>query len=229
MTDLLPDRDNYMIGFADMDELLKAHFPFHHAIVVGARLNDSIVNGIKKGPTLEYFNHYAETNKRLNAIVENISKFLVRKIENQFIRATAEDHEMDAEYWKTLRDKYSHKMAATRAGIGWIGKTDLLVSERFGPRLRLAGVLANYPFERPGIPITESRCGSCAICVEACPAQAASGRLWNTEVGRDDFYNAAKCRKMCRKRTWESLRKEISLCGVCVSVCPKGREFRPAV
>jgi epoxyqueuosine reductase QueG len=45
-------------------------------------------------------------------------------------------------------------MAATRAGIGWIGKKDLLVSEKFGPRNRLASVLTNYPFENLGGPIT---------------------------------------------------------------------------
>ena len=122
------------------------------------------------------------------------------------------------------RTNFSHKMVATRAGLGWIGKTDLLVSEKFGPRLRLATVLTNYRFDNLGIPITESRCGKCGICVEACPSQAANGNSWNVSLDRDQFYDAFKCRDMCRKLSLERLDKEISICGICVCVCPKGQK-----
>ena len=225
--DLLSNHDEYIIGFADMGQLLKNNYPFRYAIVVGAKLNDGIINGIESAPTIEYFNLYNKTNDNLNKLVLKIANFLQSKnIENQYVFATAEDNEMDDEYWKNLRYKYSHKMAATRAGIGWIGKTDLLVSEKFGPRLRLASVLTNYEFDNLGNPITQSRCDACVICVEKCPARAANGKLWNTEIDRDEFYNAAKCREMCRKRTWENIHKEVSLCGICVSVCPKGKKVK---
>lgn len=225
ITDLLPYRDDYIAGFADMGQLLKNNYPFRYAVVVGAKLNDEIINGIESAPTLEYFNLYNKTNDNLNNLVIKISDFLQSKnIKNQHVFATVEDSELDDQYWKTLRYKYSHKMAATRAGLGWIGKTDLLVSEKFGPRIRLASVLTNYKFENLGSPITESRCGACVICIEKCPAQAASGKLWNTKTDRDEIFNAAKGREMCRKRTWENIHKELSLCGICVSVCPQGKK-----
>lgn len=224
ITDLLPNQDEYFIGFADMEHLLIKHYPFRYAVVVGAKLNDEIIDGIEQAPTMAYFNLYHKTNNNLNELVLKISNFLqTNRIENQAIFATVEDSELDRDYLKTIRYKYSHKMAATRAGIGWIGKTDLLVSERFGPRCRLASVLTNYRFKNLGGPITESQCGSCTICVEKCPAQAANGKLWNTKIDRDEFFNAAKCRAMCRKRAFENIHIEISLCGLCLSVCPKGK------
>jgi epoxyqueuosine reductase QueG len=87
----------------------------------------------------------------------------------------------------------------------------------------MASVLTNHRFQKLGTPITESRCGDCMVCVENCPGQVANGKLWNIEVDRDEFFNAVKCKETCRKRSFESIGKEISLCGVCISVCPKGK------
>ena len=101
-------------------------------------------------------------------------------IEAYPIKATVEDSEIDDTYKKTLRYPFSHKMAATRSGIGWIGKTDLLVTSRFGPRVRLASLLTTENISHSGIPIDESQCGSCNICVNHCPAKAATGQLWTS-------------------------------------------------
>lgn len=70
--------------------------------------------------------------------------------------------------------------------------------------------------------MTESKCGDCNICVDSCPAQAATGQLWTVEIDRDQFYNPFKCRKFCRQILAEKIKKEISLCGIRTSVCPKG-------
>ena len=222
--DLLPNQNEYLIGFADMNGLLKEEFPYRYAIVIGAKLNDVIIDRIEIAPTIDYLNHYEKTNENLNKLGSKISKYLAANgIENQFIPATVEDSELDEKYFETLRYKYSHKMAGTRSGIGWIGKTCLLISERFGPRLRLASILTNHRFENIGTPIDESKCGSCVICVEKCPADAANGIQWNTTIDRDKFFDAKKCRETCRKRSLKYINKEISLCGICISVCPKGK------
>jgi len=73
------------------------------------------------------------------------------------IKATVEDNEIDGTYKKTLRYPFSHKLAATRSGIGWIGKTDLLITSRFGPRVRLASILTAVNISQIGVPINESQ------------------------------------------------------------------------
>jgi len=221
---ILPNSEDYVIGFADMGDLIKAHYPYRYAVVIGKKLDDSIINEIKDGPTMVYYELYKSTNDELNLITAQISRYLVQNgIPCVQIKSTVHDSEVPEGYAKTLRMNFSHKMAATRAGLGWIGKTDLLVTEKFGPRIRLATVLTNYRFENLGIPVTESQCGKCNICMEACPAQAASGKLWNVDIDRDKFYDAFKCRDMCRKLSLERLDKKISLCGICVCVCPQGK------
>jgi epoxyqueuosine reductase QueG len=47
----------------------------------------------------------------------------------------------------------SHKMVATRAGLGWIGKTDLFVSNKYGPRVRLASIRIDAPVSSINKPI----------------------------------------------------------------------------
>jgi epoxyqueuosine reductase QueG len=263
---ILPNQEDYGIGFADMAEsdrlpssanfvgcvvgflnvfvirlrrlLLAAalsferkwsdtlddHYPYHYAVVIGKKLDDAIIDGIKDGPTMVYYELYKATNDELNLITAQISRYLLQNgIPSVQIKSTMQESDIPDEFAKTLRLNFSHKMAAIRAGLGWIGKTDLLVSEKFGPRLRLATVLTNYRFDNLGIPITESRCGKCNICVEACPGQAANGQLWNVNIYRDEFYDAFKCRDMCRKLSMERLNKKISLCGLCVCVCPYGK------
>lgn len=223
ITGLLPNREGYLIGFADMGDLLRGALPFRYAVVIGARLDDSIIDGIEDAPTLEYLNHYTEINDELNGLAGRISDWLTgRGVENRCIPATVDDRDLDDTFFKTLRYPFSHKMAATRAGIGWIGKTALLVSKRFGPRVRMATVLTNCAFERVGTPITESRCDDCVICVERCPAQAANGILWSPGVDRDEFFDAGRCWKTCRERSLEYIQREVSICGMCVSVCPIG-------
>lgn len=224
---LLPDQENHIIGFADMGDLIAGHYPYRYAVVVGKRLDDAIVDEIAGGPTGPYYELYNSTNDELNLITTKISRFLTQNgIPCLPIKATVRVEDIPPDFGKTLRMNFSHKMAATRAGLGWIGKTDLLVSKAFGPRIRLATVLTHHRLDPCGKPITESRCGACDICVKLCPGQAATGKLWNSTLDRDEFYNAFRCMEACRKLSLERLDRKISLCGICVSVCPLGKSSK---
>jgi epoxyqueuosine reductase QueG len=130
------------------------------------------------------------------------------------------------EYLITLTADVSHKMVATRAGLGWIGKTDLFVSKRFGPRLRLVSLLMDHPLKPAHIPITKSRCGTCTLCVDRCPAGAANGKLWDIRVRREEFFDAHKCRETCGKLARTRLNVDRRVCGICVSVCPIGKKVK---
>ncbi len=222
--DLLP-ADSYEYGFADMSGLLASNYKkFHYAIALIRKLDDEIIDEISDGPTLRYYNYYHEINNKLNEKVEMIASLLESEgIQAMGIKSTVEDKELGDDYHKTLRYNFSHKMAATRAGLGWIGKTDLFISKKHGPRVRLASILINSKVLPENKPIDESLCGSCSVCVDSCPAKAANGKLWNISVDRNEFFDPFKCRENCRKLSQERINKNISLCGICVSVCPKGR------
>jgi epoxyqueuosine reductase QueG len=217
-------------GFADLRGLLHESFSgYRYGILVGKRMDDiaidAIIAGKSPGPTAEYEALYRETNAALSSFVNRIAETLRSAgIAALAVEPTLPNGRIDDEYRDTLRTKLSHKMVGTRAGLGWIGKTALFVSERFGPRVRLASVLTDSPVDSPAAPVEESRCGSCSLCVTWCPAGAATGKPWTVHTDRDEFFDPFKCRETCLELSAARLNKRISICGVCVAVCPvKGR------
>ena len=225
ITQVLTDRSKYLVGFADMTGLINEKYSgYNYAISLARHLDKKIINSIDKGPNRAYFDHYNEINQELTEAVQKISAKLTKDgFVNIPISPTVTDDILTDNYHTTLRMAFSHKMAATRAGIGWIGKTDLLVTKEYGPRVRLASILLKTRISEPTVPIEESRCGDCEICAINCPAQAATGDLWDIHTDRDRFYNAFKCMEKCRELSLNNLNEHISLCGICVSICPKGR------
>jgi len=160
------------------------------------------------------------------SILRRLEPQAVDSAEDLALPPTLSDAELDANFNKTLRAPVSHKMLATRSGLGWIGKTDLLVSSDFGPRVRLASVLLGDALPRCGPAIEKSRCGSCGECVRACPARAATGLEWRAGMDRDEFFQAHKCRENCKMLSRLRLGEDVSICGICVSVCPRGKPDR---
>lgn len=222
---LIPKHE-FVFGFADLRGLIHPQYShYQFGISIGKRLDNSIIDNLLEGPTIEYYNYYCHVNKELADLSKKIQQDLTdNKIDSIAIEPTISRQSKN--YYKYLRSltyEISHKMVATRAGLGWIGKSDLLISTRFGPRLRLVTILLA---DNPGItgnPVNKSRCGKCNICVEKCPAHAANGGLWNIKVHRDEFFNAFKCRETCGELARRKLNVDERICGLCISVCPVGK------
>ena len=220
----LVPQDEYIFGFADLKNLVdQSYRDFQFGISIGKKLNDKIVNGIYGGPTLEYYRHYRQVNEELAALTRSISADLENiGVDSVIVDPTVTTTEMDTIYASNLKTRLSHKMVATRAGLGWIGKSDLFISNTFGPRLRLVSILTNTPLECCEKPVEKSRCGQCKICMNRCPAKAINGKAWDISVDRDEFFDAYKCREMCKEFGEKYLRMDVRVCGICVAVCPFG-------
>ena len=216
--------ENFIYGFADLTGLLSMKFNgYIYGISIGRKLDDSVLDNISEGPTMEYYIHYRKVNEELALLSGRISADLNEiNIETLTISPTVSTEELDTIYFKTLRTDLSHKMVATRAGLGWIGKTDLLITKKFGPRLRLTSILLKDTVISESKPIDISRCGTCNICVEICPAKAANGKMWDITVGRDEFFDPWKCRNQCAEFGRTRLSMDARVCGMCVAACPIG-------
>jgi epoxyqueuosine reductase QueG len=100
----------------------------------------------------------------------------------------------------------------------------MLATERFGTAVWFSAILTDAPLDCAE-PINESKCGCCTACTDACPANAISGKLWNVGIDRDDFFDAAKCAAVAKKRAKSLLGVDYSLCGRCIAVCPKTKRY----
>jgi epoxyqueuosine reductase QueG len=224
---LLP-AENFIFGFADLTGLLQNKFTgFNYGISIGLRLDSVIVEKIINGPTPEYYLHYKKANEDLAWLTEKICGELnTNEIETFNISPTVSTSDLDTIYFNSLRTDLSHKMVATRAGLGWIGKTDLFISREFGPRLRLVSILLKSPVKSKSRPINISKCGKCNICVGICPAKAANGKLWDITVEREEFFDPFKCRRQCAEFGRTRLGMDARICGICVAACPVGQKKR---
>ena len=117
---------------------------------------------------------------------------------------------------------FSHKLAAHLAGLGWIGRSCLLITPDHGPRVRWVTVLTDAPLMPTGSPM-ESRCGSCLACVAACPVQAFTGRLFDPDAPREARFDAAACDRFFKE---VEQRTGSAVCGMCLWVCLYGRNNR---
>jgi epoxyqueuosine reductase len=220
--------DRFIYGFADLSDVIDSRFgDFRFGISIGQKLDYGIVDSIEDGPTPGYYTHYKKTNRDLAALSGRIAQELEGSgIRAQCIEPSISTDKLDSDYSLTLRTSLSHKMVATRAGLGWIGKTALFISREFGPRLRLVTLLTSTFLDNSSSPVNSSKCGKCNTCVEACPAEAASGLLWDISMDRDDFFDAHKCRGQCQEFGNRLPGGDARICGICVSVCPIGNRNR---
>ncbi len=150
---------------------------------------------------------------KLEQILKDIEFALIEEGISYYIPPVAQQDEEE------LKAVFSFKYAAVNAGLGWIGKNDVLITEEYGPRVRLSAVLIDYPFEY-GNKITESQCGSCTKCVDICPHKALTGANWDIHTLRSDLIDYHLCNQ--KRSAYIESHGRKNACGLCMIVCPYG-------
>lgn len=176
---------------------------FSLAIVLAKRVLSSVLEDIVDHPTQIYFHHYRQLNNELDRLALKLALF----IEKEGFQALPIPASQIID-WKNQRAHLSHKKMGQLAGLGWIGRNNLLVNPILGSRLRLVTVLTNMPLT-PDSPISGD-CGDCFRCLSVCPAQA---------IHEDpaEFDHLACFRKLDEFRRQGLVGQHI--CGVCVKAC----------
>jgi len=208
-----------LVGFGDLSGLpMNARSSLPRAVSIAVALDPSIVAGLVSGPTTAYHAEY----DRANAVLAELAALATRSIEARGFAAVA-----GAVTVKVVEGDGAtalpHKTVATRAGLGWIGHSALLVTPEFGKSVRLASVLTDAPFICAE-PVQETRCGRCRRCVDACPAGAVTGYPWSPGIARDRMLDAAACReKATTLAAGQGI--DVTICGICILACPWTRRY----
>ena len=119
----------------------------------------------------------------------------------------------------TIKGDFPHKTAATRAGLGWIGRNCQLITRTFGPWVRLGTIFTDMPLPF-GLPVERNFCGRCRRCVDACPAGALEGNTWYPGLPREDLLDVHACDNWKIEHYFQYHKGHI--CGRCSAVCPYG-------
>jgi len=215
LTEMLISRGAAMVGFAGLGEIsddLRMGLPT--GISIGAAFSRDILAGIAEGPTVEY---YAE-DQRVRALLRSLAAFTADYLAQRGYKAVAVAGANAGYNREMLSTRLPHKTAATRAGLGWIGKTAVLVTRQFGSAVSLTTVLTDAPLP-VGQAIDASQCGECRVCVDVCPAGAATGLKWQKDMERSSFFDASACRSTGLEFS-AKMGVEENCCGMCIAACP---------
>ena len=182
---------------------------FPRAVSVGMRVSDSVLDHHSPNEPKEkslYFHHiYEVVTRALDFLAYDLTRLLASMGYKAFAVPGSTPYDSS-----TLKGTLSHKLAAHLAGLGWIGKNCLLLTNAFGPRVRFVTVLTDAPLQ-PGAPL-DRPCGKCHVCIDTCPVHAFTGIEFRADQDRELRFDAFKCMQYRRDHP----------CGICVSSCPKG-------
>jgi epoxyqueuosine reductase len=190
---------------------------FPRAVSHGFILADGIVDTLAHHNDIAALNTYWHYVYRIiNPRIDSISLMLAQSLDKAGFRAYVVPASQTVDRTR-LTGVFSHKLAAHLAGLGWIGKSALLITPEHGPRVRWGTVLTDAPLEA-GTPVDEM-CRDCDTCVTGCPAHAFTGQTFDKPRPRSEIFAAEACRDYLNEREQTQHRA----CGMCVYVCPFGK------
>jgi len=178
------------------------------AVCLGTMLSRAVLSEIEELPTRLYFHHY----KIVNSFLDQTALKLCNLIQRKGFSALAIPATQIID-WEKNTAHLSHRRLGVLAGLGWIGRNNLLVNENLGSQFRLVSVLTDMPLkiDKP----SEKDCGECKLCVKICP----SGAIRENPA---DF-GCLKCFQQL-KSFQKQRQVEQYVCGVCVNVCQGNKE-----
>ncbi|HDP16409.1 MAG TPA: epoxyqueuosine reductase [Candidatus Omnitrophica bacterium] len=210
LKDLAVDSGAALFGAADArpvkkefyfsDEILR---DLDYALSIGVRLSDPVLDEIKDVPTKIYYHHYRQANIALDRIAFRITGF----IQSKGYKALPVPASQIID-WEKQKGHLSHKKIGNLAGLGFIGRNNLLVNPKLGARFRLVSILTDIPLDTAK-PLNND-CGNCRACIDACPAGAIKERA-------EDF-DYIKCYEKLKEFRNKKIVDQF-ICGVCVKAC----------
>lgn len=175
-----------------------------------------IVLGANYGPVTNYSKTPPSKGEiSIYARGRDYHKVLKKKMK-QLALWLSKTHDCDVKFFVDTAP-IMEKPLAQRAGLGWQGKHTNLVSREFGSWLFLAEIFTTLelPPDRPEI----DHCGSCELCMRACPTKALSDP-YRIEPRQCISYLTIEHSGLIEPELMDQMGNRIYGCDDCLSVCP---------
>ena len=187
---------------------------FPSALSYAIPMTPAIMAGIQHGPNQTYADEYARVNNLINEVADRLAAEIRSKgFRAQALAASERTDPVN------IKGDFPQKTAATRAGLGWIGRHCQLITRKFGSWVRLGTVFTDMELPS-GSPVERSYCGTCTRCVEGCPAGALKGSAWVAGIAREEILDVTACDRWKKENYYQYHNGHN--CGICSAVCPYG-------
>jgi epoxyqueuosine reductase QueG len=176
-----------------------------YAVSMGIRLSDPVLQTVLTAPTWTYYYHY----RQVNIALDQAALLIAGEIQRGGFTALPIPASQILD-WELLRAHLSHREIAALAGLGWMGRNNLLITPEFGAMVRLVTVLTDMELPAQSGGHAGGDCGDCRKCVKMCPVGAIDDDPRN--------FNLDKCAAQLR-RFAKSEKINTMICGLCIKVC----------
>ena len=218
LTEWMTTQDVPLWGTADLGDFSTPldqtgnQFPF--AISFAVPMDPAIMFSIQSGPNQEYADAYGSVNNRINKLSAALADEVIsRGFQARALPASVRTDTVN------IKGDFPQKTAATRAGLGWVGRHCQLITRQFGPWVRLGTVFIDAVLPC-GPPMEKNFCGRCTRCVDACPANALKGYRWYPGLPREEMLDVNACDQWKKEHYFQYHNGHN--CGICSAVCPYG-------
>lgn len=190
---------------------VKLKFPWCKSVIVVA---DNYYSRPIKKPDIPYVSIYAHGQNYHQLVAEKLEK-VARCLKIQY---------PDLKY-KSYVDTgpVLERAYAVEAGLGWIGKNNMIIVDNLGSYCFLGILLLNAQMDSYGSPKTD-KCGDCKRCIENCPTGALEGPY---------IHNSRKCISYLtiekkggfNQREKTLIDRSLYGCDRCLEVCPWNKKW----
>jgi epoxyqueuosine reductase QueG len=176
-----------------------------YAVSMGIGLSYPVLKTVVTAPTWTYNYHY----RQVNIALDQAALFIAGEIRRAGFTALPIPASQILD-WDHLRAHLSHREIAGLAGLGWMGRNNLLVTPQFGSQVRLVTVLTDMGLPGRSGSHEGGDCGTCRACVKMCPV----GAIDDDPAKFDLDSCAAQLRRFSKSEKINTL-----ICGLCIKVC----------
>lgn len=223
ITGLCKDLGIPCVGFADVTRYKEPLFepwipvPFHPesifpkartVIVIGLPVHLPV---LESAPSIWYHEEY----KVINALLDQYTWRIASALNDQGYSSVSIPRDGYGSIQVLQKNPvafFSHRHAAVLAGLGTFGRNNMVLTRKWGPRVRFGTVLTTGVTESDPL-VSDEICIRCNACVKSCPVHALSD---------DDYPDSLTDKAACTNRSAMLNQHHSSPCGICIKVCPVG-------
>ena len=207
-----------LVGYGDVSDM-EGTGGLNTGVAFAMAMPRDLLRSIEGGATPEYAQWYKDTNAALDRATRAAGELLRSR------GYAVSEHTTDKVVrHEDQRTDMPHKSIAVRAGLGWIGKSCLLVTPEYGGAVRISVLLTDAPLPTAE-PMFEPRCGKCDKCREVCPYGALKGVTWRKGIDRAEMFDYANCADGSSERNRRVIGEGMFICGQCFVFCPYTRKY----
>ncbi|MGQ9668063.1 MAG: hypothetical protein ACUVWB_12180 [Anaerolineae bacterium] len=184
-----------------------------HSVLVG--MHATLDDGYDYEMFIEYDGR-RKWHKPIYTLLESLSFRLAEALRARGLRAMALTYEDSL----ALIDL---KRAAVEAGLGILGKNNIVVTRRYGPRVRFGAVFVDADWPADG-KLMDYYCTSCTLCWKACPTKALGPWGFLRERCIAEFAPTLAMAVLQDQMEYRPTPHTRRQCTACMTACPIGRK-----